>query len=58
VVWGNLFLTGSYYIFIHFVGLVNATASNPSCLKYLEEKKRFVHIFAAKLDLVEFLLNF
>lgn len=57
-VWGKLFLTGSSYIFISFVRLINATASSLGCLKYLEERKRFVHIFAAELDLVELLLDF
>lgn len=51
-VWGKLFLTGSSYIFISFVRLINATASSLGCLKYLEERKRFMHIFAAELDLV------
>lgn len=57
-VWGKLFLTGSSYIFISFVRLINATASSLGCLKYLEERKRFMHIFAAELDLVEILLDF
>lgn len=51
-VWGKLFLTGSSYIFISFVRLINATASSLGSLKYLEERKRFMHIFAAELDLV------
>lgn len=57
-VWGKLFLTGSSYIFVSFVRLINATASSLGCLKYLEERKNFMHIFAAELDLVELLLEF
>lgn len=56
--WGKLFLTGSSYIFIVFVRLINATASSLGCLKYLEERKTFMHIFAADLDLVKLLLDF
>lgn len=56
--WGKLFLTGSSYIFISFVRLINATASSLGCLKYLEERNIFMHIFAAELDLVELLLDF
>lgn len=57
-VWGKLFLAGGSYIFISFVRLINATASSLGYLKYLEERKRFMHIFAAELDLVELLLDF
>lgn len=56
--WEGFFSVLSEVACFLLAALTFLSASSPSCLKYLEERKRFMHIFAAKLDLVEFLLSF